>query len=174
MCRHRYAASWKHFEGHCPNLIPITPDEKAKVNNATTVKVDIFYRKTNVTHHDSLADLWNTWYGNWIDAEFPRLIVRFEDLLFHAEQVLTQVCECAGGKVYNISDFKYSVGSAKTGAAHKGSNGLVKSITKYGDKSKRLKSYTKQDLTYAIKTLKNDIMNSFGYDIPNSANNSTT
>ena len=167
MCRHGYAANWRHFEGHCPNLIPITPDEQEKLNNETTVKVNIHYRDTNITHHDSLADLWNTWYGDWIDVDFPRLILRFEDLLFHAEYVLKQVCECAGGQVYNISDFKYSVGSAKTGVAHKGSNGLVKSMAKYSNRTKRLKTFTEKDLSYAIKTLRNDIMDSFAYAIPN-------
>ena len=167
MCRHAYAANWRHFEGHCPNLVPITPEEKEKLHGDETVKVNIRYRDTNITHHDSLADLWNTWYGDWMDVEFPRLIVRFEDLLFHAEYVLTQVCECAGGQLYNVSDFKYSVDSAKQGKAHKGANGLVKSITKYSDKAKRLKSFTNQDLSYSIKTLRSDLMETFGYVSPN-------
>lgn len=169
MCRHSYAANWPHFENHCPNLVPITPEEKKKLKNDETFKVNIRYRATNITHHDSLADLWNTWYGDWLDADFPRLIVRFEDLLLHAEKVVGQICECGGGKLNSDKpgvEFKYSVDSAKKGTAHKGSNGLVKSITKYSDKNNRLKSFSTQDLTYAVKAVRNDIMDMFGYAIP--------
>ena len=94
------------------------------------------------------------------------MIVRFEDLLLHAETVVEKICKCGGGELYADKPFKYSVNSAKTGAAHKGANGLVKSITKYSDKNKRLKSFTTEDLAYAVNTIRSDIMNMFGYAIP--------
>ncbi len=168
MCRHSYAANWKHFDGHCPNLVPTTSEEKdyLEKNGKSTFNVNVRYRETNITHHDSLADLYNTYYGDWIDADFPRLIVRFEDLLFHAEIVVQKICECGGGKLFSDKPFKYSVNSAKTGEAHKGANGLVKSMTKYSDKSKRLKSFTSDDLSYTVNTIRSDIMNMFGYAIP--------
>lgn len=166
MCRHSYSANWKHIKGHCPNLVPISQHEKDILKNDETFPVNIHYRDTNITHHKSLVDLWNTWYGNWLDAEFPRLFVRFEDLLFHTEYVVGKVCECGGGQIRDKDNFKYSVDSAKTGKAHVGSNGLVKSITKYSDKNKRLQSFTSQDLYYAIKTIRSDIMNMFGYVTP--------
>ena len=166
MCRHSYAANWKHIDGHCPNLVPISPEEKQKINNKETFNVNIRYRSTNITHHNSLADLWNTWYGDWVDVEFPRLIVRFEDLLFHAETVVEQICECGGGKIRDKAKFKYSVDSAKTGAAHKGANGLIKSITKYSDKEKRLKTFTEKDLSYALDTIRRDLMDMFRYVNP--------
>ena len=181
MCRHSYAANWRHVDGHCPNLVAISEKEKEiiKILNDNrndkadegkgeeTFKVNIHYRDTNITHHDSLADLWNTWYGDWINADFPRLIVRFEDLLFHTETVVRKVCECGGGEIRDVNNFKYSVSSAKTGKAHKGSNGLVKSMTTYSDTIKRLKSFTVQDLDYAVTTLRSDIMTMFKYAIPN-------
>jgi len=168
MCRHSYAANWKHFEGHCPNLVPITSEESdfLKKHEKGTFNVNVRYRDTNITHHDSLADLYNTWYGDWIDADFPRLIVRFEDLLFHAEYVVEKICQCGGGVLHNDKPFKYSVDSAKKGKAHKGANGLVKSITKYSDKNKRLKSFSREDLAYAVNTISSDIMNTFGYTLP--------
>jgi hypothetical protein len=173
MCRHSYAANWKHFEGHCPNLVPNSESERAflkdKLSDSqtlTTFPVNIRYHETNMTHHESLIDLWNTWYGDWMNVTFPRLVVRFEDLLFHAEAVVEQICECGGGKIYNMTDFKYSVDSAKQGAAHKGANGLVKSIVKYSDKSKRVKSFASEDLEYATKTVKMDIMDIFNYAKP--------
>lgn len=166
MCRHSYEANWKHVEGHCPNLVPISSHEREILKHNSTFHVNIRYRATNITHHNSLADLWNTWYGNWIDADFPRLIVRFEDLLFHTESVVGKICECGGGKIRDASKFKYSVDSAKKGAAHKGANGLVKSLITYSDKNKRLKSFTEQDLSYAVRTINSDVMNMFGYVTP--------
>jgi len=166
MCRHSYAANWKHISDHCPNLIPISDEEKKEIHGEDTFKVNIRYSDTNVTHHTSIADIWNTWYGDWIDADFPRLIVRFEDLLFHAESVVQQVCECGGGTLHEDKKFEYSVDSAKSGAAHKGSNGLVKSMVKYGNRSNRLIAFTPQDLKYAIETVRDDIMKKFGYLTP--------
>ncbi len=52
---------------------------------------------------------WNTWYGDYIEAKYPRLSVRFEDLLYHTEMVITQACCCFGGKLINESYFTYHV-----------------------------------------------------------------
>ena len=163
MCRHQYAASWRRPDKeHCPNLVPTTPEEIELLKDRKTFKVDIEYFPTNITHHESLADLWNEWYGNWIDASFPRLIVRFEDLLFHAELVVGKVCECAGGKFFD-GPFQYIQDSAKKGSAHKGSNGLVKAIMKYGDKATRIKKYHPKDLQYSKHNLQSEIMTMFRY-----------
>ena len=174
MCRHKYAVNWAHFAGHCPNLVPTTPEESARVHNEATIKAHVHYNDANTTHHDSLADLWNTWYGDWIDhASFPRLIVRFEDLLFHAEKVVGEICKCGGGVLYD-KPFKYSLNSAKIGKVHDGSSGLVKSMSRYSDKSQRVKSFTSKDLTYAVKTLRSDIMDKLGYASPSLYTGSAT
>mmetsp|Transcript_22578 Transcript_22578/g.33045 ORF Transcript_22578/g.33045 Transcript_22578/m.33045 type:complete len:414 (-) Transcript_22578:87-1328(-) len=169
MCRHKYAANWMHFEGHCPNLVPITPKEKKIIDDAETVEVKIRYFKHNVTSHTSMAGLWNDWYGSYLDADFPRLVVRFEDLLLHAEDVVGKVCRCGGGKMYN-KPFEYIQDSAKKkgGKVHEGSNGLVKSMIKYGDAANRLKPYQPEDLEYAKLTLREDLMDQFHYSRPSS------
>jgi len=165
MCRHSYSANWNHDEKHCPNLIPITALDLKYAKGKPTIPVNVHYSDTNVTEHESLAGLWNDWYSQWIDAAFPRLVIRFEDLLFHAEEVVGKVCTCGGG-VIHTEYFKYIEESAKTGKAHKGSNGLVKSFVSYGNKTRRTTVYTNGDMDYAKKTLRRDLMDMFHYTNP--------
>lgn len=165
MCRHKYEANWRHFQGHCPNLVPISAAEKNTLDGEESVEIRIRYRPTNVTHHESLAHLWNKWYQDYVDADFPRLMIRFEDLLFHAEEVVTKVCNCGGG-VMRDGGFKYIKKPAKAGPAHQGSSGLLKSLAKYGDASNRLKSFTTPDLDFAKSVINKDIMRLFKYAEP--------
>mmetsp|Transcript_17148 Transcript_17148/g.32470 ORF Transcript_17148/g.32470 Transcript_17148/m.32470 type:complete len:396 (+) Transcript_17148:63-1250(+) len=162
MCRHNYAASWRNVDGHCPNLVPITSEEEDIISPRKTFQVTINYHKHNVTRHESMAELYNEWYGDWLDADFPRLMVRFEDLLFHAEEVVERVCKCGGG-VMNGGPFQYVQDSAKKGTAHKGSNGLVKSMLQYGNVTKRIEAYSSKDLQYAESTLRSDVLDLFHY-----------
>ena len=64
--------------------------------------------------------------------------------------------------------FEYIQDSAKKGKVHEGSNGLVKSMVKYGDVEKRLKSYEPEDLHYAELALRGDLMDLFHYSKPTS------
>jgi len=165
MCRHKYAANWTHNEKHCPNLVPLTKMDKRGANGGNTMPVRVRYSKVNVTYHESLAGLWNDWYSQWIDVTFPRLIIRFEDLLFHAEEVVGQVCTCGGGVMGD--NFVYTEKSAKEGQViHKGGNGLIKSLLTYGNKTQRVSVYRDPDLAYAEKTLKRDVMEMFHYEYP--------
>jgi len=174
MCRHPYEARWAHNKRHCPNLVPLTKMDKLGANGGNAVPVKVIYQKAeaglhyskaNGTHHESLAGLWNDWYSQWVDATFPRLIIRFEDLLYHAEEVVGQVCRCGGGVMGD--KFIYTEASAKEGQViHKGGNGLVKSLLSYGNKTNRVAVYEDPDLEYAEKNLNRDMMEMFHYEYP--------
>lgn len=165
MCRHKYAANWQHFEGHCPNLVTIDDSEKQRNGGGEVIKVRVHYRDTNITNHESMIHLWNDYYGAWMATKFPKLVVRFEDLLFHAEEIATKVCKCARGKMKD-GPFRYVVDSAKKGKAHDGSNGLVKSLTKYAKESNRLKSITPQDMEFLQHNINTELMETFHYSMP--------
>jgi len=111
--------------------VPLTAADRQYAKGADSVPVNVHYSEENITHHTSLVGLWNDWYGQWMDVPFPRLIVRFEDLLFHAEAVVGQVCTCGGGVMHTGANFRYIEKSAKKGKAHEGSNGLIKSLVSY-------------------------------------------
>ena len=158
MCRHPYAAKWSHSKS-CPNLI-----------NSLTGKphaVEVPFRSDNRGHYDSLVGLWNDWYGDYVSiTDFPRLIIRYEDLLFHLEEVMTKVCECGGGKLINHEDgFVLNDENAKAG--HKnGSNGLLGAMLRYGNDLKRTDTFTKEDVDFAKKVLRKDLMDLFSYTFP--------
>lgn len=179
MCRHKYAARWVDFKDHCPNLVPINDEEKQKVHGEKSVTIDVRYPYGD-THHASMVDLWNTYYGDWINADFPKVIVRFEDLLVHAETVVEKICDCVGGTMKPNKGgfaldgpFVYELESAKIkgGKAHSGSNGLISSLMKYGTMSNRIKSFKPEDLEYARKELNKDIMAMFKYTDPTKTSN---
>jgi len=187
MCRHTYGGHWRHFPEHCPNLIPNQVDidnaNSIVINgvegvdhktlrfdpNAKTVPMRIDYKSTSV-HHDSMAHFWNGWYSEYFDADFPRLIVRFEDLVFHGKEVTETVCKCAGGEV-NSGGFKYITESAKRGPGQHGAErtGLLSAILKYGNDKDRYNGFTKDDLQFAHKTLDRKMIEFFKYNDPPSA-----
>ena len=120
-------------------------------------------------YHDSLVGFWNDWYRDYIEADFPRLMIRFEDLVFHPKQVTKLVCECAGGQLKHPKHFKYIVNSAKKGNAH-GKVGdrtsYVDALIKYGTEEGRYKGFEEADLEYVRQHLDPEIMDLFGYKYP--------
>ncbi|KAL7530900.1 hypothetical protein ACHAXR_003739 [Thalassiosira sp. AJA248-18] len=159
-CRHRYATFWEHGEGNCPNLI-----KKKILDRDVPEEVMVKFAKGYV-NYDSLIDFWNTWYEEYEAQTFPMLHTRFEDLLFHGEEVTKIACECVGGVF--TDKFSNKEGSAKENgmAIHKGANGLVKALIQYGDPSNRLKGLTDRDRWFASKSLNADLMRKYGYTAP--------
>jgi hypothetical protein len=159
MCRHSYAASWPHGrKAGCPNLV---------LSDSKPTKVEVGYRPNNKGMYESLVGMWNDWYGDYLAIdEFPRLIVRFEDLLFHLEDVLTEVCECGGGTLINHEDgIVLNEKNAKENH-NNGSNGLLGAILRYGHDDLRTEHFTEEDINYAKKALNKDMMELFGYKYP--------
>ena len=70
MCRHPYAARWKHNSTNCPHLV-VEDNERHAPN-----RVSIKYPKETL-HWPTLLDLWIDWYSQYLDADFPRLMVRY-------------------------------------------------------------------------------------------------
>ena len=171
MCRHSYNANWYHDPQHCPNLVPNEHDEIGKrgITMATeSVSVSVVFREDKIERYDSLVHLWNQWYGDYLDVQdFPRLIIRFEDLLFHLEEVVTEICHCAGGTVINSEKGIHLQNDAvKKGKAHTGSNGLLSAISRYGSKEHRLDTMTKNDIQYANTNAESELMKLFHYNYP--------
>ena len=132
MCRNPYTASWEGRSNSktCPKLKKDSNNEWNDVN----VKFG-----AGQTHHKSLAHLFNDWYGEYFysnysdtvserntSAPFPRLLIRFEDIIFFPYEVTEAICKCAGGEIGHRADdkdvlngtFHYVVRSAKAGFGH--------------------------------------------------------
>jgi len=140
------------------------------LNQSKAIPVHVKY-KGFWRNHDSLAHMWNDWYREYLDAKsFFRIVVRFEDLLFHARNVTTQVCKCAGGALRMDGSFRYVLESAKRGPnAHgpmEARTGFLKALTKYGKAVHRLDGFRKTDIAYAREHLDPTMMDFFRYVHP--------
>lgn len=177
MCRHPYEARWRHDNRHCPNLVPNKFDRgRTPGEGSMGIKVKFATKRgypdpvpddpTNKTFvdYESLAHLWSEWYRDWYDADFPRLVVRFEDLMFHAEESISKVCDCIGGTMR--PNFRYVEDSAKgQGGPHMGSAGFLASLISYGNITLRNQDILKDgtDRAYAREHLDKELMEIFGY-----------
>eukprot|EP00978_Attheya_sp_CCMP212_P012179 scaffold30309_cov58-Attheya_sp.AAC.1 len=178
ICAQQYTVHWARSPTHCPNLFLSDGDKKkrrlVRQSKNGTQPVTVTYNKENpnITHHDSLVHMWNEWNGAYLynnkanDNNYPRLMVRFEDLIYHTDQVMHQICDCAGGKFHSPGKITYQVQTAKQGRAHRSDVGIVKALIKYGDPNTRIQHYLPEDIDYATHHLDPNMMKLFGYTYP--------
>ena len=81
-----YAAKFRHGQAQCcPHPV---------MKTRTVVR---FRRERPPRNYTSIVDMWREWNQAYVDVDFPRLMVRYEDLLFNSQETTREVCECAGG-----------------------------------------------------------------------------
>ncbi len=175
LCRHPYSARFRHRHA-CPNLVSGENDKGRRPGDKTINVIVRFATKhygsdplpgpTNKTfvEYDTILDFWSIWYKQYLEADFPRLMIRFEDLLFHAEETITEVCECGGGTMNRV--FRYVEDSAKgQKGPHAGSAGFLASLITYGNRTLRMNQTltTHADVEYFRKNVDEDLMNIFSY-----------
>jgi hypothetical protein len=165
MCKIPYEIAWPHSERHCPNLVFYAPDGDllaVPVEHYLPQQARIALPEIETIPYKSLAHLWSEWNGAYVDADFPRLIVRFEDTIYHAEEVFRAVAECSG--VETKRTFRRQVESAKD--ASQMSMGLLEALAKNGKSDGRLSRMIKEDIDFAKEHLNPDLMKLFGYASP--------
>jgi hypothetical protein len=168
MCKHPYTAKWAHSKRHCPSFVFKSNEQRGK-KEGDIIDVKVKYREW--AYFDSMAHYWSQWYEEYLNADYPRLMVRFEDLQYHAREMVDVICQCAGAVPRSETGaFTYVVDSAKSfgpghGAKKKRTN-LISAMIKYGSDEHRLDGMTKEDLEYASKHLSQDMMSLFDYNIP--------
>lgn len=120
--------------------------------------------------YDSLAHYWSKWVREYYEADFPRLIVRFEDLQFHPKEMLEMIRTCVGAvpKKKHDGKFQYVTQSGKTEErGHKPSQtNLISAMIKYGTDKKRFLSLTKADLEFAKEAVDSELMQLLQYEMP--------
>ena len=116
------------------------------------------------------------------DNYYPWIMVRMEDLVFHAKETITQVCHCIGGQITpNNQPFKYIVESAKCDSpGHDCSTGMAQAWMKYGRTTSSSSSsrnsdmeralaedgWTDEDYQLARQVLDSKLMHKMGYKHP--------
>ena len=179
MCKNKYTAKWDHSptkekgDGkplNCPNLKYGAMTAKSPWNPVT-----VTYAEKREDHHLSLGHLWNDWYAYYLDYgkrggrdDFPYLVVRMEDLVFYPKETVTQICECAGGKIRDDQTFKLITDSAKGDSkGHDASTGIYEAWVKYSKpNTKERYGFSEGDYTNAVKALNGTLMESLGYTHP--------
>ena len=182
MCRHSYAANWNRRAGHCPNLVhndellnPMDATSSLKrgdLNDFVDLKtyhVDVNYQNDKTheppgkVNYNSLVDLWNQWYENYVDLPTPRLMVRFEDWLFSQEEVARDICECVDGE-WKRDNFEIVENSAKGDkGAHENANGREEAIARYGNIELREEGFNDVDLAFARQMTSTRLKKLFNY-----------
>ena len=84
ICRHPYA-------------VRLSSKQRTKCPRPLDAPVSVAFQRAQVVYYDNLVDLWWRWHGEYYQAAWPRLLVRFEDLLFEPRAVAGAVCDCLGG-----------------------------------------------------------------------------
>ena len=163
MCKQGYGVRWDHApDKHCPNLVPNDFDKRRfkRLQNASSVPVWMGRSMKDGVVSDSLAHLWNDWYESYYNVDYPRLMIRFEDFLFHGKEVMDMVCKCGGA--HQSSRFTYLVDEAKWSHKH-AQNNMVSAMVKYGTDGGRYQNMTHEDLEFAHTALNRDLVKAFGY-----------
>ena len=93
--------------------------------------------------------MWREWNQAYVDVDFPRLMVRYEDLLFNSQETTREVCECAGGKMKAV--FDPIAEGAKGGAGHGyHETGHNVAALKFSNESLRYAHLTDADVAYVL------------------------
>lgn len=157
MCRNVYETNFKRHPKHKTEECP-SPVDRTK----TVVR----FQPTRHGSYSSLPAFWGEWNSDYLkNASFPRLIVRFEDLLFDTERTVKTVCECVGGTMK--PRFTQEELASKTQATgHKGPvNDREGALRLYSSERERYLHYTEADLRFISDVLKpTGLLDLFNYD----------
>jgi len=185
MCKNPYSVEWNPGDGvdkaTCPSLKHGEGDNDW---NKVTVTYTNGPASTSATeHYGSLVHLYNEWYleyehaaDNGHEYEYPVLVVRMEDLIFHTKDTITQVCECAGGTIINHEDsgtkFQYSLKSTPAEfpgeplPADDAATNLAETLIRYSAPMQPGMGMAHRDYDAAMETLAQSLMDRFHYHHP--------
>ena len=156
MCRNQYECRFRHRASHRTQTCPSPVKE-----TETTMR----YQPTRPAHYDSLVHFWRAWNGEYLNATEPRLLIRFEDLLWNSEATIKQVCECVGGKI--LKRFTQAHGVSKDARlGHTGPvNDRSKALKLYSSWTERFRNYDRTDLDFVRDVAgASPLFRALGYD----------
>jgi hypothetical protein len=136
----------------------------APLPTGDTVPVTMHYKSVNMTF-TTIPELWNAYYRAYVADDHPAILLRVEDLIFFPKDVTKAICECAGGKIYDMKNFNY-ITKALKGPTAEAKYSMVDLLVRYGSTEKRTTQMTREDLARAKETLDADLMDLYGYNHP--------
>ena len=113
------------MQSECKEMFGVTLDKKLTLKQRRrglpcphlNTSIDVkFYRPHR---YKSMLHLWMEWYLQYLEYEGPRLLVRLEDMVYHPEETMEKICDCAGGSFnyshHVMSERRGGIGRAKDG-----------------------------------------------------------
>jgi len=126
MCKNGYDAKFNKIRIGCPRLILDNNQ-----TNPVVVRADqTGFRFTD--NYESLADMWSEWYRQYLEADYPRLIIRYEDTILHAPEILQVIRVCSGSESIH-ADPNTFVYHAKEARLWGGKGSLLGALSKLGE-----------------------------------------
>ena len=168
MCKISYNVKWMHATKHCPNLVWYPNDAMDAPLHPVNVSLELKEPtlKTSV-QWDSLAHMWSDWNLQYLNADIPRLIVRYEDTIYHSEEVFRAISECAGVPLRHDTFRPFA---QKANSYTNASNDLISALAKNGVYKDRFSRMIAEDIDYAKEHSDPQLMQLFHYlnpdDIP--------
>lgn len=150
MCRMPYAVRFNGGMRGCRSTL-------ATSENTVNWQENCSYR------YPSLIHLWSEWHREYVAMRLPRLMVRYEDLLFDGQNTVGALCDCFGGK--RTRQFRIPSGPVKTARSHSPASDLSTAL-KRSNWSNRLDGLRSADVKYFRTHADNAILRYFGYSVP--------
>ena len=115
----------------------------------------------------SLLHVWNKWLQEYVyydkNDDFPRLIIRLEDLIFHKRKVLEEIGRCVGSPI----ESNQTLNTLKTTAKQHGTkSSLLQVIINYGNpigSNDPTNNMTYQDVEYYMEHIDKNLMKILHY-----------
>jgi hypothetical protein len=126
-----------------------------------TFRVVVKFDEKNRVSFESLVHLWSEYYKQYLKADYPVLMIRFEDLIFQPETVLREIADCVGAKVKVPLSYQL-----KTSKPHGSGTDFMKALIKTADAKARPHNMTVADLDFAREHLDTELMELFQYNVP--------
>jgi len=156
MCRNPYESRFKHAASHRTDACPSPVAETA---------VTMRYQPTKPSYYDTLVHFWRDWHAEYANTTTPRLMIRFEDLLFDTRRTVATVCECVGGAMRPRFQQEETV-SKDARLGHRGPvNDRGRALALYASLTRRFEHYDRADLAL-LRRVASDLplFASFAYD----------
>jgi hypothetical protein len=189
MCGSPYSLQWQRNRSHCPNLVEehllIFPSASRLGTKGSQVRITWGRAGIFARTWASLVEMYNEWYMEYVENKIgvSRLVVRFEDLLFHTEYVVNEIRKCVGATWIHIANvtendtfeakplFQYAALPAKTHpyfAKYKPPSSLISAMIKNGQDpsgKQRVGNMSPDDVEYAVSQFNEDLLRMFHYQI---------
>ena len=211
MCGSPYSLEWQRNATHCPNLVNVdhwndrsklsafSNNNNDKPTQGSQVRIRWGPTGNYIRSWPSLVEMYNEWYNEYVvnTQNISRIMIRFEDLLFHTEHVIDAIRECAGAKWIHTTNvttniqhengtvtvaveerpvFQYTVSPAKSHPyfiQYKPPSSYISALIKYGQDDingrNRYGSMSRADIEYAQTHLDPELLKLFHYQINPSA-----